>query len=92
MKILNVNKKLKFSKMFIDEKVYRAICDKHGVPFDLHLARLESISNFEPDANLLNEQDLKIVLEVYTRITKVIRGDEKKWQRQKTLSEQQRDN
>lgn len=84
MKILNSRRKLKFSKMFIDEKVYREICAKYNVPLELHLARIDSLASQDNpvDINLYNPEDLRIMIEVYERITKVIRGDEKKWKRQ----------
>lgn len=83
MKILNARKKLKFSKMFIDEKVYREICDKYGVSLELHLARIDTTADQKPiNIDFYNQDDLKIMIEVYGRITKVIRGDEKKWKRQ----------
>ena len=83
MKILNARKKLKFSKMFIDEKVYREICNKHGVSLELHLARIDATADQKPiNIDFYNQDDLKIMVEVYGRITKVIRGDEKKWKRQ----------
>lgn len=83
MKILNARKKLKFSKMFIDEKVYREICDKYGVSLELHLARIDATADKEPvNIDFYNQDDLKIMVEVYGRITKVVRGDEKKWKRQ----------
>lgn len=83
MKILNSRRKLKFSKMFIDEKVYREICAKYNVPLELHLARIDSLANREPiNIDFYNQDDLKIMVEVYERITKVVRGDEKKWKRQ----------
>lgn len=69
--------------MFIDEKVYREICNKYGVSLELHLARIDAVANREPiNIDFYNQDDLKIMVEVYERITKVIRGDEKKWKRQ----------
>lgn len=69
--------------MFIDEKVYREICAKYNVPLELHLARIDSLANREPiNIDFYNQDDLKIMVEVYERITKVVRGDEKKWKRQ----------
>lgn len=72
MKILNKNHKLKFSKMFIDEKIYKQVCNKYGVGFKEHLMRLSAIQNdFEnPDLTL---DDLNVMSEIYLRITKVIR-------------------
>lgn len=69
--------------MFIDEKVYREICDKYGVSLELHLARIDMTADQKPiNIDFYNQDDLKIMIEVYGRITKVIRGDEKKWKRQ----------
>lgn len=69
--------------MFIDEKVYREICNKYGVTLELHLARIDAVANREPvNIDFYNQDDLKVMVEVYERITKVIRGDEKKWKRQ----------
>lgn len=69
--------------MFIDEKVYREICDKYGVSLELHLARIDTTADQKPiNIDFYNQDDLKIMIEVYGRITKVIRGDEKKWKRQ----------
>ena len=69
--------------MFIDETVYREICNKHGVTLELHLARIDAVADREPiNIDFYNQDDLKIMVEVYERITKVIRGDEKKWKRQ----------
>ena len=69
--------------MFIDEKVYREICNKYGVSLELHLARIDAVANREPvNIDFYNQDDLKVMVEVYERITKVIRGDEKKWKRQ----------
>lgn len=72
MKILNKNRKLKFSKMFIDEKIYKQVCNKYNVDLKEHLMRLSAAQDdFEnPDLTL---DDLNVMGEIYLRITKVIR-------------------
>lgn len=71
MKILNKNKKLKRSKMFIDKKVLEKICQAKGSTLKTHMAVLEEMarnSGYVPDMT-----DVSIILEVYTSITKIIK-------------------
>lgn len=71
MKILNKNKKLKHSKMFIDLDSYEKICEKYGTTLTEHLKKIERYQNREdatPDM-----QDISIMYDVYMYITKVIR-------------------
>lgn len=72
MKILNKNRKLKFSKMFIDEKIYKQVCSKYNVDLKEHLMRLSAAQDdFENPGLTLD--DLNVMGEIYLRITKVIR-------------------
>ena len=80
MKILNKNKKLKHSKMFIDLDSYRKICEKYGTTLTEHLERIERYQN--KDDATPDMQDISIMYDVYMYITKVIcprrYNDEKK--------------
>lgn len=71
MKILNKNKKLKHSKMFIDLDSYRKICEKYGTTLTEHLERIERYQN--KDDATPDMQDISIMYDVYMYITKVIR-------------------
>lgn len=71
MKILNKNKKLKYSKMLIDYDTYEKICNKYGTTIEDHIKAIEAYQS-NPD-NMPNMSDINIVLDVYTAITKVIR-------------------
>lgn len=71
MKILNKNHKLKSSKMFINEKVYKQICERRGVDFEKHLKRISTSQ--DGCENYLVPSDLDIIAEVFLRITKIIR-------------------
>lgn len=71
MKILNKNHKLKSSKMFINEKVYKQICERRGVDFEEHLKRISTSQ--DGCENHLVPCDLDIIAEVFLRITKIIR-------------------
>ena len=70
MKILNKNKKLKHSKMFIDLDSYKKICEKYGTTLKEHMERIERYQDKENVT--LNTQDISIMCDVYTCITKVI--------------------
>ena len=71
MKILNKNKKLKYSKMLIDYDTYEKICENAGTTLGEHLARLEICQN---NKDITPEvQDVQIIYEVYSSITKIIR-------------------
>lgn len=71
MKLLNKNHKLKYSKMFIDEKTYENICTKYGTDLKSHLNRVEKYQNHQ-DA-VPDMVDVSIIFEIYENITKVIR-------------------
>lgn len=71
MKILNKNKKLKHSKMFIDLDSYRKICEKYGTTLTEHIERIERYQN--KDDVTPDMQDISIMYDVYMYITKVIR-------------------
>ena len=71
MKILNKNKKLKHSKMFIDLDSYRKICEKYGTTLTEHIERIERYQN--KDDAIPDMQDISIMYDVYMYITKVIR-------------------
>ena len=71
MKILNKNKKLKHSKMFIDLDSYRKICEKYGTTLTEHIERIERYQN--KDDATPDMQDISIMYDVYMYITKVIR-------------------
>lgn len=71
MKLLNKNKKLKYSKMFIDEKRYDTICRAYGSTLEQHTRNLE-FYQAHPEATVAME-DLSIIYEVYLSITKIIR-------------------
>lgn len=71
MKILNKNKKLKHSKMFIDLDSYRKICEKYGTTLTKHMKRIEYYQD-EEDA-IPDMQDISIIYDVYMHITKIIR-------------------
>ena len=71
MKILNKNKKLKHSKMFIDLDSYRKICEKYGTTLTEHIERIECYQN--KDDAIPDMQDISIMYDVYMYITKVIR-------------------
>lgn len=71
MKILNKNKKLKHSKMFIDLDSYKKICEKYGTTLTEHLERIERYQN--KDDATPDMQDISIMYDVYMYITKVIR-------------------
>lgn len=71
MKLLNKNRKLKHSKMFIDYETYKKICEKHGSSIEGHLARIEAGSNSNDYVPAMN--DVSIMFDVYLCITKIIR-------------------
>lgn len=71
MKILNKNKKMKYSKMLIDYDTYEKICARYGTTIEEHTKRIESYQK-NPDS-IPDMADVSIMLDVYTTITKVIR-------------------
>lgn len=74
MKILNKNKKLKHSKMFLDLGVCDKICKKYNQTAEGHMKVMEESTKVEDYA--YTHEDISIILEIYERITKVIhRGD-----------------
>lgn len=71
MKFLNKNKKLKYSKMFIDLDTYEKICNLYGTTLDSHLKQLEE---YQKQEDLVPDMmDISVMYEIYTRITKIIR-------------------
>ncbi len=71
MKILNKNKKLKHSKMFIDLDSYRKICEKYGSTLEEHMKRIEYYQDKEDETPSM--QDISIMYDVYIHTTKIIR-------------------
>lgn len=71
MKLLNKNKKLKYSKMLIDYDTYEKICEKYNTTLSEHLTRIEIYQN-NPD-RVPDMQDVSIMFEVYGHITKIVR-------------------
>lgn len=71
MKILNKNKKMKYSKMLIDYDTYEKICVKYGTTIDEHIKKVESYQK-DPES-VPDMSDISIMLDVYSTITKVIR-------------------
>lgn len=71
MKILNKNNKLKRSKLFIDKKIYKQICEKHNTNLEDHLKRIEKIISF-PNS-VPDMEDVSIMFEIYGRITKIVK-------------------
>lgn len=72
MKILNKNKKLKYSKMFIDLDSYRKICEKYGSTLEEHMKRIEYYQDKEDETPSM--QDISIMYDVYIHTTKIIRS------------------
>lgn len=76
MKILNKNKKLKYSKMFIEKETYNNICAKYGSELKDHLDRISigaQTEGYVPDMI-----DVSIMFDVYSSITKIIKPKKKK--------------
>lgn len=71
MKIINKNKKLKYSKMFIDKKIYEQICKDHGVDYSEHLRELELCAR-KPDY-VPSMDTVAVMMDIYINITKIIR-------------------
>lgn len=71
MKILNKNKKLKYSKMMIDYNTYEKICEKYGTTLNDHILQIEL---YQQNPELVPDmKDVSIMFEVYSHITKIIR-------------------
>jgi hypothetical protein len=76
MKILNKNKKLKYSKMFIEKEIYDKICARYGSTLKDHLNRISigaQTEGYVPDMT-----DVSIMFDVYSSITKIIKPKKKK--------------